>query len=348
MPERWLTVTFVNMRHMKKFICLLYVLCIIITSCEKINFDSKASNKLIHPDIDLKASDWIRLDSLTESSLSDVSFSDENNGIISGFAGTVYITRNGGESWRTINTHANMTFLSVYTLNDKTFFTARKGLYKSTDYGVSWILCKIDPNISVFEIWFKDDQTGFLSSGAGTYRTSDAGESWTKISDLIAKNLQFTSDNIGYFTYGSTPISEYPGPGTPLGSGDIYRTTNGGKTWKPMGLDIPEIKSLSFISDKTGFFATNDWSLYKTTDGGESCTLIGKKDFYCLDLFFVNEDQGLVCTGNGILITLDGGNTFTPEYVHKGRGMVYDFEFPTPSVGYAVGNYGLILKRIQY
>jgi photosystem II stability/assembly factor-like uncharacterized protein len=330
---------------------LLFFLCVIplITSCEKLQtgFNSKAEDKLIHPDINLKVSSWIRLDSLTELSLSDVSFCDENNGMISGFGGIVYITKNGGESWRTINTHADMTFLSIYSLDEKTFFTARKGLYKSTDYGNSWRPCKFSTDISVFEIWFKDSKIGFLSSGSGTFRTTDAGETWTKISDAIARNLQFTSEEIGYFTYGSTAISKsgfLPGPSA--SSGDIYRTINGGKTWKEMGLKVREIKSLSFISDKVGFFATNDCSLYKTSDGGETCTLIGKKEFYSYDLFFVNENQGLTCTGNGISITLDGGETFAPEYVYKGNGQIYDFEFPSPAAGYAIGNSGMILKRI--
>lgn len=332
---------------MKRLILLTFIVAA-SASCEKmqLGFNSKANDNLIYPDIELQASKWEKLDSLTYLSLSDVSFCDENNGMISGFGGTVYITKNGGESWRTIDTHANMTFLSVYTLDDKTFFTARIGLYKSTDYRNSWRLCKINPEISIFEIWFKDSKTGFLSSGDGTYRTTDAGETWTKVSDLIAKNLQFTSEDIGYFTYGSTPISEYPGPGTPGGSGDIYRTTNGGKTWKAMGLDLLEIRSLSFISDKTGFFATNDWSLYKTTDGGESCTLIGEKEFTIGDMFFVNENQGLVCTSKGISITFDGGVTFQDEYVYNGSESVFDMEFPTPKTGYAIGNHGLILKRV--
>jgi len=239
-----------------------------------------------------------------------------------------------------------MTFLSIYTLDERTFFSARHGLYKSTDYGNSWRLCKINSEISVFEIWFKDMMNGFLSSGAGTFRSTDAGESWTKISDLIAKNLQFTSDQIGYFTYGSTPISEFPGPSPFKGSGDIYRTTDAGKTWEPMGLDVLEIRSLSFISDKIGFFVTNDNSLYKTTDGGESCTLIGKNDFATSDLYFVNELQGIFCTNTGIYITLDGGITFQSEYIHTAGGSIYDIEFPTPKAGFAIGNKGYILKRI--
>ena len=64
-------------------------------------------------------------------------------------------------------------------------------------------------------------------------------------------------------------------------------------------------------------------------------------------MFFVNENQGIICTGNGISVTNDGGNTFTQEYLNKGNGMIYDFEFPSPSTGYAIGNNGIILKRIQ-
>ncbi len=333
---------------MKK-ILVLSIVALFFSSCEKLalRFNSKAGDDLIWPDADLMSSTWTKLDSLTYLTLSDVSFCDENTGMISGFGGTVYTTTNGGETWRTINTNAHMTFLSCYSLNEKTYFTARHGLFKSTDYGTTWRATKLSTEISVFEIWFKDSKTGFLSSGAGTYRSTDAGETWSKIADEIAKNMQFTSEDIGYFSYGSTAVTEFPVSGSLPSSGDIYRTTNGGKTWKAMGLDVKEITAMSFISDKTGFFATIDNSIYKTTDGGETCTLIGEKEFHSYDLFFINENQGLVCTGKGISITTDGGKTFTPEYTYTGNGSIYDFEFPNPATGYAIGNNGVILKRTQ-
>lgn len=325
----------------------LFALLSLFVGCEKqVSFDSVASDDMIYPGATLGESTWIRLDSLTSLSLSDISFCDENTGMISGFGGTVYFTKDGGENWRTVNTNANMTFLSIFSLDKNTYFTARNGLYKSTDGGYSWKRTNLLSEISVFDIWFKDESVGFLTSGAGTYVTTDAGESWTKLLDEIVKDMQFTSDQVGYFSCGSTAVYKSAGNNLPS-YGDIYRTTDGGKTWKKMGLDVAEIVSMSFVSDRIGFFATNGNSLYKTTDGGETVSLIGINEFYCGDMFFVNENEGIVCTGTGISITNDGGKTFRQEYTHTGKGQVYDLEFPSPSAGYAIGNGGLIIKRVQ-
>jgi photosystem II stability/assembly factor-like uncharacterized protein len=64
------------------------------------------------------------------------------------------------------------------------------------------------------------------------------------------------------------------------------------------------------------------------------------------DLFFVNENQGYLCSGNGISITFDGGSSFLEEYSVQGNNSIYKFYFPSPTLGYAIGHKGLIIKRI--
>jgi len=113
-----------------------------------------------------------------------------------------------------------------------------------------------------------------------------------------------------------------------------------------MGLKVKEINSLSFINDKIGYFTTIDDAFYKTSDGGESCNLIDNKTMHIYDLFFVNENQGYLCSGNGISVTFDGGSSFQEEYSVQGNNSIYKFDFPSPTLGYAIGYNGLIIKRI--
>ena len=112
-----------------------------------------------------------------------------------------------------------------------------------------------------------------------------------------------------------------------------------------MRLGIRKITGMSFISDKIGFFATDNGAFYKTSDGGESCTLVDNKDIFVNDLFFVNENQGFFCTPDGIFITLDGGYTMLEEYAVDFYHSTYQFEFPSLTAGYAIGHDGLIIKR---
>jgi len=332
---------------MKKTIIPFIVLLISI-SCEKSDpdFNAVADDKLIYPDVELSPSIWQRLDSLTESTINDLSFCNENTGIINGFNGTIYLTKDGGTNWKTISTNANMTFLSVFAIDESSFLTGRIGLYKSIDYGSTWTKCKLSSDFTIFDIWFKNSHEGFFTCGGGTFRSTDAGESWTKISNDVAKDIQFTSSDIGYFSSSYSSVSK-SNTGLSSSDGDIYRTTNGGKTWRKMELNTGGINNISFVSDKIGFFSTADDHIYKTTDGAESCTIIGNTDFHIYDLFFVNENQGIICTNMGIMITLDGGNTFTIEFENSDNRMIFKFDFPNPHIGYAVGNGGLLIKRIQ-
>jgi hypothetical protein len=95
-----------------KRLLLFISLALFFTSCQKdeLDFYSKADDELIYPDVDLQLSTWEKLDSLTHLSYSDIHFFNENAGIISGFAGKVYITKDAGKTWHTVETHKQMTF----------------------------------------------------------------------------------------------------------------------------------------------------------------------------------------------------------------------------------------------
>lgn len=334
---------------MKKFILLLSIVVSII-SCKKetitIDFNAIATDDLLYPNSDLHQSSWIKLDSLDRLSYSDIHFYNEDVGILSGFAGLVFITKDGAKTWQKIDTKIQMTFHCVYALNENTFLAARLGLFKSTDGGISWKTCKFPVENTVFDIWFKDSKTGFLASAWGTYRTIDEGETWTQVTHVRSEDIQFTSEDIGYFSCGSTAISDF-GPGPDISFGTIFRTLDCGKTWTNMELNVKEITSLSFISDKIGFFTTYDGGFYKTTDGGESCVKLQTTLTSPMDIFFINEQQGYLCTLAGLFSTTDGGNSFIREYSEEGNNSAFKFVFPTPNIGFSFNQSGFILKRVQ-
>ncbi len=332
---------------MKRF-CLLLIVGLSIISCkkERIEFTSIASDNLKYPSFNLRKSTWIKLDSLHRLSFSDVHFYNENVGILSGFAGLVFITKDGGNNWRSIDTKKEMTFNCVYALNENTFLAARIGIFKSTDGGYTWRKCNFTTDAHVYDIWFKDFNTGFLSCAWGTYRTTDAGETWTKVSFVISSDLQSTSESIGYFSCSSTSYSDQIG-GPIFSQGKIFRTLDGGKSWNELGIDVKEITGLSFISDKIGFFTTYDGGFYKTYDGGESCVKLETTLANPMDIFFIDEQQGYLCTWQGLYSTIDGGKSFINEYSVTGDNHIYKFFFSTPNVGFSYDRNGYVLKRIQ-
>jgi photosystem II stability/assembly factor-like uncharacterized protein len=134
------------------------------------------------------------------------------------------------------------------------------------------------------------------STGGGVWKTTDAGSSWSNISD-------------GFFggSVGSVAVSEwdnnviYVGNGEKtvrgnVSSGDgIWKTVDAGKTWKHMGLPnsrhIPRIRIHPKNSDIVYagvmgdlYKSSEERGVYKSTDGGENWKKV----------LFANKDAGVI------------------------------------------------------
>ncbi len=121
----------------------------------------------------------------------------------------------------------------------------------------------------------------FGSTGGGVWKTSDAGNNWTNISDGF-----FGVGAIGSIAVApSDPNVLYAGTGSgcPRGNvsnGDgIYRSTDAGKTWSHIGLDhagqIPKIRvhpnnpDVVYVAALGHIFGPNeDRGVFRSTDGG--------------------------------------------------------------------------------
>ncbi len=121
------------------------------------------------------------------------------------------------------------------------------------------------------------------STGGGVWRTTDAGQNWTNISDRF-----FAVGSMGAVEVArSNPDIIYVGTGSDglrsnvsIGNG-VYKSTDAGRTWQHIGLDDvgniggirvhpsnPDIAYVAAIGNP--FKPTNARGLYRTTDGGKS------------------------------------------------------------------------------
>ena len=119
------------------------------------------------------------------------------------------------------------------------------------------------------------------STGGGVWKTEDAGEKWTNISDGF-----FDAGSIGSITVAdSDPNVIYVGTGSDAPRGNIsagvgmYKSTDAGKTWKHIGLrnggqigeiEIhPENSELVYAAVLGNIFGPNsERGVYRSTDGG--------------------------------------------------------------------------------
>ena len=124
----------------------------------------------------------------------------------------------------------------------------------------SWrIIKKIPIEHSVHIAGFLNENFGLTGGFAGaTYYSVDDGETWTQAkqaTSLCRYGMELINSNDAYLN----------------GVGGLWRSNDGGLTWKKMSGWNEEGMYLSFLEAKTGWVASLDF-LAVTTDGGESFT----------------------------------------------------------------------------
>src|SRR6202790_284301 len=121
------------------------------------------------------------------------------------------------------------------------------------------------------------------STGGGVWKTTDAGHSWSNISDgyfsvasMGAVEVSLSDPNIIYAGTGSSKIRS----NVSIGHG-IYKSTDAGKTWTFTGLrdagqistirihpTNPQIAYVAVLGNP--FVASPERGVYRTTDGGKT------------------------------------------------------------------------------
>jgi photosystem II stability/assembly factor-like uncharacterized protein len=136
----------------------------------------------------------------------------------------------------------------------------------------------------------------FGSTGGGLWKTTDAGGNWRNVSDGFFKTgtvgaiqVAPSDSNVVWVGMGESPVR---GVMTTHGDG-VYRSTDGGQTWKPLGLADsrhisriqvhPNDPDTAWVAVQGHLWGPNDErGVYKTQDGGKTWNRI----------LFVDADTG--------------------------------------------------------
>lgn len=254
--------------------------------------------------------------------------------------GTVSMTIDGGKTWKIVLTAWSAQLCTCIFVNDIIGFAGGIGLYQTTDGGVNWI--KVGNGLtSVKDIFFVDEQTGFIAADTSIYKSSNGGGSWGKI--LYCKGLSsifFVNDSTGW------AVGE---------AGLILKLTDKGTSVKiASGTSLPLTK-VFFADRNTGWIVGgyNNASdglhpvILKTVNGGESWFKIENANWLIRDLYFRNSLEGWAVgedkNKKGIVVeTNNGGNNWSVQ-IDSLRTPLIATCFKD-DYGWALGN-GLVLKK---
>ena len=292
-------------------------------------------------------------------------------------SGGIFKTQDGGVSWKPIfdkEDNSSIGALAIAPTNigqvwagtGETFLirpahAIGNGIYKSVDSGKTWKNMGLQKTARISRVIVdpKDSNTVYVAAlgsthapqqERGVYKTTDGGNTWQRVlfvdentgcSDL---SIDPQNPNVLFAAMWQVDIKTWKLNSGGPGSG-IYKTSDGGKTWKPLrnglpgGPDHPVGKTsvdVAYSNPQIVYALIEDKApgLYKSIDGGESWKRVNQNHSmaqrapYYTRVRVSTQDPDRVYT---ICVTImqsdDGGKTFNGNGNYRPGGDNHDMWF---------------------
>lgn len=308
------------------------------------------SNGLISKTTDYGES-WININPQLNAYMTTVAVINPDEAIITGDGEpnkflTIVKTTNSGNSWERYDSGRIYKFNTLKFINKKTGWGGCENgeIFKTTNGGVDWLQQRVGNSNEIIQAgYFLDTLYGWYLIRDPSFfqttivRTTNGGKNWDSLFAIPYSiySVYFHNKSSG-FICGS--------------GGRIYRTTNGGITWKYVSTSFSSytLTKIIFTDENHGWAAGDKYVVIKTTDGGatwfSNLYSWGKYN----DIAFADSIHGWatgVC-GNidlPFIRTTDGGNTWSAFRLNLPSQM-YGITFPSVKTGYAIGSSGVVCK----
>ena len=250
-------------------------------------------------------------------------------------------TSDQGNTWLAQSGGIDVGFYGVcFTdVNHGTAVGAQGAIYRTDDGGSSWAGQQIGgPGLQT--VGFADADNGFATGyEARILHTANGGKTWEQ---------QFQNGFYLWFADISVTDAYHA---TAVGQGGrILHTSDGGTNWI-LQSENPgyNLYGVDFIDAQNGFAVGDHGTILRTTNGGGNWTSqnIGDDNTNLFSVSFLDINNGLIVGNdfNSVLVlkTTDGGQNWTsvPNSIPE---TLYDVQFVSSQVAFAVGNEGVIYK----
>ncbi len=254
--------------------------------------------------------------------------------------------------WNPLKSGSPGDLVAVYfTSAERGFIAGDKGYFaQTTNGGRTWTKQFIYTEEDINEIYFRNDNNGYVVAGKKMFATDDAGRSWKEIKIYDPKNFRNASpeflsvrfaDKKRGFIIGSLINKE-----DEVVDSLVMRTDDGGETWTRIIVPSKlELFHLDFVSSSRGWIVGDKGTILTTDDGGVNWrkqTSGTTNTLFNVD--FRDASEGYAVGGKGtILRTEDGGNNW--EAIKTSFPNTFmRVDFADDKNGWIVGYGGTILR----
>lgn len=250
---------------------------------------------------------------------------------------------------------------SVFFVDHKTGWAvgSKGSLLATVDGGASWKIQERPTDDSISDIYFRNEQSGWLVCEANIYElrtkeaprtylmhTEDGGQTWEKI-DVNGEDLRGNVD-----TRLTRVIFARTGRGWVFGeAGTAYTTTDEGITWKRVQLPTRYLLlGGAFVDNNRGWLVGAGGTILQTSDGGDTwhtTRLTDVRDVRFTAASFVDNRLGWIAgTGGRIFRTINGGRSWQAQTSGVTVDLL-DVKFLNDLEGWAVGSGGTIIRTFD-
>ena len=205
---------------------------------------------------------WSEAVNDAEGYVTSATFTDDMHGFATLNTGNILETTDGGSNW-TQRDIGNMVHLySIFFANSQVGYISGRlsTVFKTSDGGQNWTEIDLGlGNYDLYDLYFLDADTGYITAGPNLYYTTDGGLSWdTRFisgNTHILKSIEFADMDNGWVsgTYGT-----------------IYKTGYGGASWhsQPSGC-LKDLNDIFCLNNTNTWIGGNEGTiLYSVTGGG--------------------------------------------------------------------------------
>jgi photosystem II stability/assembly factor-like uncharacterized protein len=241
-----------------------------------------------------------------------------------------------------------------FTSSDKGFVAGDKGyLGVTNNSGRNWTRQAINTKEDITEIYFRNDDNGYLVAGKDLFITRDGGRNWQKTL-IFTENafkgntpeflsIRFAGKKLG-FVVGS--LLKTVGKDVRVVDSLVMRTNNGGDNWSRVVVPTKaELFHLDFVNDSRGWIVGAGGLILTTDDSGLNWRT--QKSGTTKDLFnvdFRDANNGFAVGEDGVILRTENGGATWETIKTSFPNTFLRVDFADEKNGWIVGFGGTILR----
>lgn len=255
--------------------------------------------------------------------------------------------------WSSNRVKSNGDLIAVYFTSSEKGWVAGDGGYLAftNDSGRTWTKKDIGTSEDINEIYFRNDDNGYLVAGRKMFITKDAGNSWRetriyRLNDFPNGQPEFLSIRFANKKRGIVIGSILDKKGENVIDSLVMRTEDGGESWvRVMVPSKLELYHLDFVGDNYCWIVGDGGLILASTDGGGSFAAQKSgtdKDLYNVD--FRDEKEGYAVGSKGTILRTEDGGNFWRSVRTSVQSTLMRVDFADDKNGWIVGYDGTILR----